>query len=151
MSSEIPGTFPRIVCSLMCCFTNVFFFDQSDVSSNQCDTSNKGDVCNLSHSEIGCDNFRYSNRAPANGHMQKELNVPVPAPKAVMTSREGHTVNLIEVFRAICLRCNTPVPTEGKFYALDYPYNGVLHEQCAPLYNYPGKWPHPCPAKVYED
>lgn len=58
---------------------------------------------------------------------------------------------LIDVMSLKCLQCQKIITNEeGRFLALDSPYNGVLHEDCAPYYNFPRKWPHEQPAQYYD-
>lgn len=121
----------------------MFVLDKAGVCDKRDEGPDEGEVGEVPHFEAGP--IRISKRTT-----ESCMENQVAAPKSLQTDRDGHTVRLIEVFRAICLRCGEPISAERKFYALDAPYNGVLHEECAPLYNYPGKWPHPGPAKLYE-
>jgi len=55
----------------------------------------------------------------------------------------------ILVMRPTCVHCNTPLVTEQRFYAVGAPYYAALHEQCAPLFRFDGRWPHPGPLVAY--
>lgn len=56
------------------------------------------------------------------------------------------------VMHPCCLHCKSALKAEdGKFLALDSPYHGLLHFNCAPFYAYPPTWPHDKPAIAYEN
>lgn len=54
------------------------------------------------------------------------------------------------VMNTVCIFCGKQIlPTDGKALALDEPYYAMLHEQCAPHYSFPKKWPHNQPQIAY--
>lgn len=57
----------------------------------------------------------------------------------------------IEVMSTQCIYCKNPITiVDGRFYALEKPYNGCLHTYCAPYYDYPQCWPHEQPVIYYD-
>lgn len=58
-------------------------------------------------------------------------------------SVRGHSVNYLVVFNGSrCLHCRRRVSRRRQTIAIGAPYHGVLHIQCAPLYQFQGVWPH---------
>lgn len=60
---------------------------------------------------------------------------------------EGGSCNYVRVARARCLVCEETCTTN--FRALGAPYHGLVHERCAPLFEYNGIYPHPLPLSQY--
>lgn len=57
------------------------------------------------------------------------------------------TVNFVHVMNAQCVHCREPVHSHS--IALGWPYCGLLHVRCAPLFDYRTTWPHANPAISY--
>ena len=55
------------------------------------------------------------------------------------------------VMTPLCVKCGRHIsPSDGMFYYLESPYYGVIHKECAPYYDYPGRWPHSQYAQYYQ-
>lgn len=64
--------------------------------------------------------------------------------------RDTHSLaRAIVVMNTYCMHCKRPITNEIA-YALDDPYFGMLHKNCAIHYSYPNDWPHDRVAKAYE-
>lgn len=53
------------------------------------------------------------------------------------------------VFSSRCLYCKRKQGDGEVMFALPDPYNGLLHQKCAPFYSYDGNWPHEFPLVSY--
>lgn len=70
--------------------------------------------------------------------------------EGVVNNQEGLSYcRFIHVFGLNCIHCRELVLPNTTFIVLGVPYNGVLHRQCAHLFNYNGHWPHGHPIVSY--
>lgn len=71
----------------------------------------------------------------------------------VLCDANGKNVaKFIWVMNTTCVFCKETIrDQDGLFLALEWPYNGLLHRRCAPLFSYDNEWPHAAPVSFYCD
>lgn len=60
----------------------------------------------------------------------------------------GRSAVAFPLITGYCIHCKGPFTTE-QAYGLGAPYYGLLHVDCAPLFNYSGRYPHKSPLQFY--
>src|SRR5512133_1047751 len=85
-------------------------------------------------------------------NMPAVSTIPIYANRIVYDSGGNALARFTPCMGIKCVYCKRALTDDDSlFFALDFPYCGVMHNTCVPFFNFNGQYPHDHPICVYAE